>query len=176
LARGAVRGAVRLRRPGVRGCRRVQRIGRAVLAAAVGRRPDRGVPLPASRRSPGYAPCRRRACVTVEQTPTFDLLILGARFAGVELASQPGKRRSALRVAVADRQAEHGYIPLVQERLAARTPPEQTVLPTRAYVESRPGYRYILGEVASFDPQSREVTLVSGERLRARFVVVALGS
>jgi NADH dehydrogenase len=114
--------------------------------------------------------------VTAEQTPSFDLLILGASFAGVELVYQLRKRRSALRVAVVDRQAEHGYIPLVQERLVARIPPEQTALPTRAYVESRPGSRYILGEVASFDPQSREVTLVSGERLRARFVVVALGS
>ena len=112
-----------------------------------------------------------------DETPRFDVLILGASFAGVELVYQLRKRGGAgLRIAVIDRQAEHGYIPLVQERLVERIPPERTALQTRAYVESRPGARYVVGEVVSFDPEVREVALASGERLRGGIVVVALGS
>src|SRR5690606_15388463 len=38
------------------------------------------------------------------------------------------------------------------------------------------GARYVVGEVAGLDPDRKEVTLASGERLRGRFIVVALGS
>lgn len=108
----------------------------------------------------------------------FDVLILGASFAGVELVYQLRRRRAgrALRLAVVDRQTEHGYIPLVQERMVDRIDPRRTRLDTRAYVESEPNARFIVGEVTRLDPARNEVTLASGERLRARFVVVALGS
>lgn len=107
-----------------------------------------------------------------------DVLILGASFAGVELVHQ--LRRSAagrgLSLAVVDRQAEHGYVPLVHERLTRRIETAATALATRRYVESGGGSRYIVGEVRSLDPGRKEVLLASGERLRGRFVVVALGS
>jgi NADH dehydrogenase len=81
-----------------------------------------------------------------------------------------------LRIVAVDKQAAHGYLPLVQERLCGRIDPEVSQLPTAKYLESLPRCRFVHAEVVGFDPQSRTVTLGSGERLRARFVVVALGS
>lgn len=114
---------------------------------------------------------------TGENEPA-DVLVLGASFAGIELVHQL-RRRSAgrkLAITVVDRQPEHPYIPLVQERLVGRLDPATSVLPTRRDVEARPRSRYVVGEVRGFDPERKEVTLASGERLRGRFVVVALGS
>jgi NADH:ubiquinone reductase (H+-translocating) len=107
-----------------------------------------------------------------------DVLILGASFAGIELVHQ--LRRSArgrgLKITVVDRQAEHPYIPLVQERLVVRLDPARSVLPTRRCVEQRAAARYVVGDVVELDPDRKEVVLASGERLRGRFIVVALGS
>lgn len=107
-----------------------------------------------------------------------DVLILGASFAGIELVHQ--LRRSArgrgLKITVVDRQAEHPYIPLVQERLVGRLDPAKSVLPTRRSVEQKAAARYVVGDVVELDPDRKEVVLASGERLRGRFIVVALGS
>lgn len=106
-----------------------------------------------------------------------DVLILGASFAGVEVFHQ--LRRSAagrrLTITMIDRQAEHGYIPLCQERLILRLPPARSLLPTQRCVQG-PTTRYLVDEVTGFDPVFREVNLASGARLRARFIVIALGS
>lgn len=107
-----------------------------------------------------------------------DVLILGASFAGVELVHR--LRRDpvgrGLTVTVVDRQPAHGYIPLVQERMVGRLPLDRSELATAKFVEARPGARYVVGEVRGLDPARKEVTLASGERLRGRFIVVALGS
>jgi len=107
-----------------------------------------------------------------------DLLILGASFAGVELYHQLRRSRAGrkLQVTIVDRQAVHGYIPLCQERLTRRLPSDRSALPTAHNVAGDPRARYVLGEVIGFDPETREALLASGQRLRGRFVVVALGS
>lgn len=116
--------------------------------------------------------------VGASEDAASDVLILGASFAGIELVHQ--LRRSArgrgLKITVVDRQPAHPYIPLVQERLVARLDPAASVLATRRCVEGPAGARYVVGEVAGLDPDRKEVTLASGERLRGRFIVVALGS
>lgn len=107
-----------------------------------------------------------------------DVLILGASFAGIELVHQLRRSRAGrkLHVTIVDRQAVHGYIPLCQERLVGRLPPDRSALPTARCVARDPRARYVLGEVVGFDPDTREALLASGERLRGRFVVVALGT
>ena len=107
-----------------------------------------------------------------------DLLILGASFAGIELYHQLRRSRAGreLHITLVDRQAVHGYIPLCQERIVGRLPPARSALSTARSVEGDPRARYVLGEVEAFDPATREVLLASGERLRGRFVAVALGS
>lgn len=112
--------------------------------------------------------------------PEFEtqIVILGASFAGVELVYQllrlaEGRPPSMI---VVDRQSAHGYLPLVQERLSRVLPPEQTMLDTAGYVRSVPGATFIQDEVVSVDPETKQVELGSGTRIRARFVVVALGS
>lgn len=116
-----------------------------------------------------------------EQTGTSDecdVLILGASFAGVELVYRLRRHPMGrgLKITVVDRQPEHGYIPLVQERMVGRLAPEASSLATARYVDGLPNARYVVGVVRGFDPARKEVTLGSGERLRGRFVVVALGS
>ncbi len=110
--------------------------------------------------------------------PKTDVLILGASLLGVELVHQLRRMPAArkLRVTVVDRQAEHAYIPLCQERLTHRISVEESTLNTRAYVEQRPHHEYVVGEVVGLDPATRTVTLADGTELTARIIVVALGS
>lgn len=106
-----------------------------------------------------------------------DVVVLGASFAGVEVLLQLQRRLPRpLEIIVVDRQARHGYIPLVHERLCGRVPPATTELDTAAFVRSLPGTRFVQGEVVSLDPHEKVVALASGQRIAARFVVVALGS
>jgi NADH:ubiquinone reductase (H+-translocating) len=107
-----------------------------------------------------------------------DVVVLGASFAGIEVVLQLARRTEGrdFSMVVVDRHTEHGYIPLVQERLCRDQPVERTRLDTRAFVDSLPGARFLQGEVAGLDVESKTVRLASGEKVRARFVVVALGS
>lgn len=106
-----------------------------------------------------------------------DVVVLGASFAGVEVLLQLQRRLARpLQIMVVDRQERHPYIPLVHERLTGRMPLETTELHTAAFVGSLPGVRFVKDEVISLDPKAKRVELRSGQRIEARFVVVALGS
>lgn len=106
-----------------------------------------------------------------------DVVVLGASFAGVEVLLQLQRRLPRpLQIVVVDRQERHGYIPLVHERLCGRVPLPGTELDTAAFVGSLPGVRFMKDEVVALDPRAKRVELRSGQRIEARFVVVALGS
>lgn len=106
-----------------------------------------------------------------------DLLVLGASFAGIEVLYQLWRRYDGkFTTVVVDRQRGHGYLPLVQERLCGRLPPDASTLDTAAYIESLPRTTFIQDDITSFSPDDKMVTLASGETIRARMVVVALGS
>lgn len=106
-----------------------------------------------------------------------DVLVLGASFAGIEVLLQLQRRLSRpLKIVVVDRQRWHGYIPLVHERLCRRLPSPESTLDTEAFVRSLPGVEFWADEVVAFAPEAKTATLGSGRRVRARFVVVALGS
>ena len=107
-----------------------------------------------------------------------DVIILGASYAGVEVAYQLHRQAPANppRIVVVDRDREHGYLPLVQERLLGVISAETSKVQTAAYIEGLPGARYVQGEVVGFDPDSRSVELADGTRLTARVIIVALGS
>ena len=105
-----------------------------------------------------------------------DVLVLGASFAGIEVVRRLAGRSLALSIEVVDRQLEHGYLPLVHERLCGRIPVAETALPTADYLRAWPHVRFTADTVVAFDPATHEVTLASGGRRSGRFVVVALGS
>ncbi|HET6585808.1 MAG TPA: FAD-dependent oxidoreductase [Nannocystaceae bacterium] len=107
-----------------------------------------------------------------------DVLVLGASFAGIELVYQLQRRSEGkpLRIVVVDRAREHGYLPLVQERLLGVLAPADSRLATASYLASIPGVRFVEGEVVKLEPERKTVTLAGGRELGARIVVVALGS
>ena len=106
-----------------------------------------------------------------------DVLVLGASFAGIEVVLQLRRRaRRRLRIVVVDRQRTHGYLPLVQERLCDRLPLETTELPSADVLAGLPDTRFVTDEVVDLDVEGKSVRLGSGAKLRARFIVVALGS
>ncbi|MEZ4454496.1 MAG: FAD-dependent oxidoreductase [Nannocystaceae bacterium] len=107
-----------------------------------------------------------------------DVLILGASFTGIELLYQLRRTRGGerLKVVVVDRQAEHGYIPLVHERLVGRVGEREATLKTAECVERDPLARFVEAEITGLDPERRAVSLADGRTLSARFVVVCLGS
>ena len=106
------------------------------------------------------------------------MIVLGASFAGIELVRR--LRRDSfgrrLSITVVDRQVLHPYIPLVHERLAERIPPANTVLATAERLAGLPNVRFVHDEVVAMESAQHRVELASGEHLRGRFVVVALGS
>lgn len=107
-----------------------------------------------------------------------DILILGASFAGVELLYQIVRlsRGGTPKIMVVDRQRTHGYLPLVQERLTRVLQAPQSELDTAHFVDALPGAQFVQGEVEGFDHRTKTVSLADGRQLRARIVVVALGS
>jgi NADH:ubiquinone reductase (H+-translocating) len=107
-----------------------------------------------------------------------DVVVLGASFAGIEVVLQLARRTEGrgLSMIVIDRQAEHGYIPLVQERLCEIVSVDETRLDTRAFVDSLPNARFVQGEITGFDVETKTVRLASGDAVQGRFIVVALGS
>jgi NADH:quinone reductase (non-electrogenic) len=107
-----------------------------------------------------------------------DVLVLGASFAGIELIYQLQHRAPSPppRVIVVDRERRHGYLPLVQERLLGTIAAETSVLESAAWIDSVEGARFVQAEVVRFDPDRNAVELGDGRTLRARVVVVALGS
>ncbi len=106
-----------------------------------------------------------------------DVVICGASFAGIELARWVAMRgEGGLRVAVVDRVRQHGYLPLVHERLTGRLPLETSRVETAAYVESLWGFTFVQGVVSGVDPGARRVHLADGRVLRGRQLVLALGS
>ena len=106
------------------------------------------------------------------------ILVLGASFAGIEVVYQLVRAFDGRPppIVVVDRQPRHGYLPLVQERLCGVLDPEGSRLDTQAFIASVPRARFIQGEVESFDPTTKTVTLADGTTHAGRFVVVALGS
>lgn len=123
----------------------------------------------------------RRASATAYMSssePSCDVLILGASLLGVELVYRlrRSSRTRGLRLCVVDRQTEHAYIPLIQERITDRITPADSVLATKAYVESVSGDRFVHGEMVGLDVDRRAVALADGRELSGRIIVVALGS
>ena len=108
----------------------------------------------------------------------YDVLILGASMAGVEVLYQlrKKKRGRALRIAMVDRQEVHGYIPLVQERLSHRLHDGSSRLHTGGYVTSSPNVEMIVGTVERMNSAERRVFLDDGRVVDAAVIVVALGS
>jgi NADH dehydrogenase len=116
--------------------------------------------------------------VSAQPPSQFDVVILGASFAGIELYYQLRRTRAGrdLSICIVDRQAAHAYIPLIHEQLLGRLPSQQSHLDTERCVARDPKAQYVVDEITGCDPSERQVYTRSGRLLRGRFVVIAVGS
>ncbi|MBK6919073.1 MAG: FAD-dependent oxidoreductase [Deltaproteobacteria bacterium] len=110
--------------------------------------------------------------------PDADVIIVGASFAGIEVLYQLQRRLADRppRVLVIDRVREHGYIPLMQERLVDALPAARSLLHTAAWIDAQPRTRFVQGEVTDVDVDAHAVVLADGRRFEARVLVLAVGS
>jgi NADH dehydrogenase len=109
-------------------------------------------------------------------TDSYDLMVLGASFAGLEVAYQVAKTMPNCRVLVIDRRSEHAYIPLIHEILCGGLSPQVSTLNTKACLAGAPNLAFVVGEIVKLHPQQHEVSLADGRSFRGAEIVVALGS
>lgn len=108
----------------------------------------------------------------------YDLLLLGASVAGIELVYQLRKkgmwrREPGFSMAVVDQRDRHAYIPLIHEKLVGR---EDFGVDTRKSVQRGAQVEFIKAEVLRVDLRAGRLSLEDGRELWARALVIALGS
>lgn len=108
-----------------------------------------------------------------------DLLIVGASFTGLELLRRLSRAGvlSQIDSMVVDPRAQQAYIPLVHEQVCQ--PSEDfgdAEIDVASYVRSRARTRFVEDRVVALDVAGHEVELAGGSRIRARCIVLAIGS
>src|SRR5688500_12249398 len=111
---------------------------------------------------------------TTNTTPRKRLIIIGAGFAGINLAKQ--LRRAPVDVVIVDRHNYHLFQPLLYQVATATLSPADIARPIRQIVRRQANAEVLLAEVTAIDPAAREVTLGTGRRMGYDFLVLAAGA
>jgi NADH dehydrogenase len=102
------------------------------------------------------------------------LVILGAGFAGLQLARRLGRDRR-LAIHLVDRRNHHLFQPLLYQAATAILPPSQIAWPIRQLTRNWPSVTTVLAEVVGVDAEAREVHLADGACLAYDTLVIATG-
>ncbi|HEY2069991.1 MAG TPA: NAD(P)/FAD-dependent oxidoreductase [Rhizomicrobium sp.] len=102
------------------------------------------------------------------------IVILGAGFAGIEVARGLGK--AGLSVTLVDRQNHHLFQPLLYQVATAALSPADIAEPVRKMLRGQDSVEVMLDEVSGIDTAGRSVSLASGRTLRYDILVVATGA
>src|SRR5215469_11666583 len=105
---------------------------------------------------------------------TERVVIIGAGFAGIEVARALGKAR--LSATLIDRQNYHLFQPLLYQVATAALSPADIAEPIRKMLRRYPSVEVLLGEVTSIDTSARHVVLSNGRRIAYDRLVVATGA
>ncbi|HEY1630768.1 MAG TPA: NAD(P)/FAD-dependent oxidoreductase [Rhizomicrobium sp.] len=102
------------------------------------------------------------------------IVILGAGFAGIEVARHLGKVGGA--VTLVDRQNHHLFQPLLYQVATAALSPADIAEPVRKVLRGLSGVEVMLDEAVGIDTAGKGVALASGRNLRYDILVVATGA
>ncbi|MEO0947325.1 MAG: NAD(P)/FAD-dependent oxidoreductase [Cyanobacteria bacterium J06641_5] len=105
------------------------------------------------------------------------VVIIGAGFAGLELAQQLASRalRPRFEVVSIDRQNHHTFQPLLHQVATAELEPSQVTYPIRAAIRQAPNVRFVWAEVTNISTEQRWVETTVG-RFCYDFLAIATGS
>jgi NADH dehydrogenase len=102
------------------------------------------------------------------------IVIIGAGFAGIEVARGLGK--AGIAVTLIDRQNHHLFQPLLYQVATAALSPADIAEPIRKVLRGHPSVEVVLGEVTGIDTAARVVTLAGGATYPYDILVVATGA
>lgn len=102
------------------------------------------------------------------------IVIIGAGFAGVEVARGLGAARA--NVTLVDRQNYHLFQPLLYQVATAALSPADIAEPVRRMLRRFPDTNILLGEVTNIDVSSHRITLGDGRMLSFDYLVLAAGA
>ena len=102
------------------------------------------------------------------------IVIIGAGFAGIEVARKLG--RAGLPATLIDRQNHHLFQPLLYQVATAALSPADIAEPIRKMLRHSPGIEVLLGEVTGIDPAARSLSLGGGRSVPYDVLVLATGA
>jgi NADH dehydrogenase len=105
---------------------------------------------------------------------TERVVIIGAGFAGIEVARSLGKAGFA--ATLIDRQNYHLFQPLLYQVATAVLSPADIAEPIRKMLRRYPSIEVVLGEVTAIDSEAHHVVLSSGKLIAYDRLVVAAGA
>ena len=103
-----------------------------------------------------------------------DVVIIGAGFAGLEVAKALG--RAGIGVTVIDRRNHHLFQPLLYQVATAALSATDVAVPIRKILRRHPSVRVILGDVTVIDAEARRLRLGCGQVIGYRHLVLASGA
>ena len=115
-----------------------------------------------------------RGHIVKEQRERPHVIVIGAGFAGVEVARGLGAAR--VRVSLIDRQNYHLFQPLLYQVATAALSPADIAEPIRRMLRRFPDVNILLGEVTNIDVSSHRVALGDGRTLSFDYLVLAAGA
>ncbi len=101
------------------------------------------------------------------------IVIIGSGFAGIECTK--ALKGSGARITLIDRQNHHLFQPLLYQVATAALSAASIAAPIRKVFSKRKDVHVLMGEVTAIDPDSNCVTLSSGKRIEADYIVLAAG-
>jgi NADH:ubiquinone reductase (H+-translocating) len=102
------------------------------------------------------------------------IVIIGAGFAGIEVARKLGRAKIA--ATLIDRQNHHLFQPLLYQVATAALSPADIAEPARKMLRHQPSVDVVFGEVEGIDTKARIVTLADGSFYPFDILVLATGA
>lgn len=112
--------------------------------------------------------------MAIAQAGSSEVVIIGAGFAGLEVAKALG--RGGIDVTVIDRRNHHLFQPLLYQVATAALSATDVAEPIRKILRRYPSVRVIFGEVLKVDPEARQVRLSCGHVICYQHLVMASGA
>ncbi|GLQ38337.1 pyridine nucleotide-disulfide oxidoreductase [Rhizobium albus] len=114
-----------------------------------------------------HAPGSRR-------TRKSDVVIVGAGFAGLEVAKELGS--AGVETVVIDRHNHHLFQPLLYQVATAALSSTDVAEPIRKILRGKESVQVLFGEVSEVDPVDREIRMTCGQRIGFNHLVLASGA